>query len=120
MSTGHTVDDMLRIRLPAGPRRVQLKHSVDINIDRAFQDGMWAVVANLARNRHRTTKDEYYKVCPIESSSYLSVLASPISYVYFLCRMSYWVVHGRVWRSLFARSSAGLKLDRETRSDRFC
>ncbi|KAI0435953.1 N-acetyltransferase B complex non catalytic subunit-domain-containing protein [Xylaria telfairii] len=78
MSAAQSVDNTLRVRLPAGPRPVHLKHSVDINIDRAFQDEMWGVVANLARNRHRTTKDEYYKACLLESSSYLSVLASPI------------------------------------------
>ncbi|KAI0450481.1 N-acetyltransferase B complex non catalytic subunit-domain-containing protein [Xylaria acuta] len=56
-------------RIPPVPRRVQLKHTVDIQLARAFDDEQWAMAVNLARQRHRATKDDYYKAVEIAAKS---------------------------------------------------
>ncbi|KAI0858167.1 N-acetyltransferase B complex non catalytic subunit-domain-containing protein [Xylaria cubensis] len=56
-------------RIAPAPRSVQLKHTVDLQLDRAFHDEQWAIAANLARNRHNATKDEYYKAVEIAAKS---------------------------------------------------
>lgn len=53
---------MMPPRIPPAPRVVQLKNSVDMQLDNAFHDQQWSIAANLARQRHKSTKDEYYKV----------------------------------------------------------
>ncbi|KAJ2982585.1 hypothetical protein NUW58_g6409 [Xylaria curta] len=60
---------MTPLRIPPAPRLVQLRHSVDIQLDHAFHEQQWAVAANLARQRHKTTKDEYYKAVEIAAKS---------------------------------------------------
>ncbi|RWA09435.1 hypothetical protein EKO27_g5652 [Xylaria grammica] len=54
--------------LPA-PRRVQLKHTVDVQLDRSFHEQQWTIAANLARKRYSSTKDEYYKAVEIAAKS---------------------------------------------------
>jgi len=49
-------------RVHPAPRPVQLKRTVDIQLEQAFYDGQWTSAANLARLRQKSTKDEYYKV----------------------------------------------------------
>ncbi|KAI1428083.1 N-acetyltransferase B complex non catalytic subunit-domain-containing protein [Xylaria sp. FL1777] len=56
-------------RIPPLPRMVQLKHNVDIQLDRSFHEQQWAIVANLARQRYKATKDEYYKAVEIAAKS---------------------------------------------------
>ncbi|TRX98064.1 hypothetical protein FHL15_001274 [Xylaria flabelliformis] len=56
-------------RIAPAPRSIQLKHTVDLQLDRAFHDEQWAIAANLARNRHNATKDEYYKAVEIAAKS---------------------------------------------------
>ncbi|KAI3322147.1 hypothetical protein HD806DRAFT_523531 [Xylariaceae sp. AK1471] len=60
---------MIPIRIPPAPRMVQLKHSVDIQLDHVFHEGQWTVAANLARQRHKSTKDEYYRAVEIAAKS---------------------------------------------------
>lgn len=62
-------------RISPVPRMIQLKQSVDLQLDHAFHEGQWTVVANLARQRHKSTKDEYYKVCRISSINSVTHLA---------------------------------------------
>lgn len=52
----------MSLQIAPVPRALQLKDSVDIQLDHAFHDELWTIAANLARQRHRATKDEYYKV----------------------------------------------------------
>lgn len=49
-------------RVPPLCRAAQLKQSVDIQLDRSFHEEQWTIAANLARQRHKSTKDDYYKV----------------------------------------------------------
>ncbi|KAI0817885.1 N-acetyltransferase B complex non catalytic subunit-domain-containing protein [Xylaria sp. FL0064] len=56
-------------RVPPLPRMVQLKHSVDVQLDRSFHEQQWTIVANLARQRYKATKDEYYKAVEIAAKS---------------------------------------------------
>ncbi|KAI0545084.1 N-acetyltransferase B complex non catalytic subunit-domain-containing protein [Xylaria curta] len=56
-------------RIAPTPRSVQLKHTVDLQLDRAFHDEQWTIAANLARNRHNATKDDYYKAVEIAAKS---------------------------------------------------
>ncbi|KAI1751929.1 N-acetyltransferase B complex non catalytic subunit-domain-containing protein [Xylaria castorea] len=69
LSTVHSLSDMARPRIAPTPRSIQLKHTVDLQLDRAFHDEQWTVAANLARNRHNATKDEYYKAVEIAAKS---------------------------------------------------
>ncbi|KAI1357651.1 N-acetyltransferase B complex non catalytic subunit-domain-containing protein [Xylaria arbuscula] len=50
-------------------RAAQLKHSVDVQLDRAFHEEQWTTAANLARQRHKSTKDDYYKAVEIAARS---------------------------------------------------
>ncbi|RYC65046.1 hypothetical protein CHU98_g1137 [Xylaria longipes] len=70
LSTRHTLDKMMPPRIPPAPCLVQLKHTVDIQLERAFHDEQWAVVANLARQRYKATKDDYYKAVEIAAKSH--------------------------------------------------
>lgn len=56
---------MMSLRIAPVPRALQLKHGVDIQLEHAFHEEQWTIAANLARQRHKATKDEYYKVCLI-------------------------------------------------------
>ncbi|KAI0536665.1 N-acetyltransferase B complex non catalytic subunit-domain-containing protein, partial [Xylaria digitata] len=56
-------------RVLPGPRTVQLKQIVDIQLDRCFHEQQWSIVANLARQRYKSTKDEYYKAVEIAAKS---------------------------------------------------
>jgi hypothetical protein len=64
-------------RVHPASRPVQLKRTVDIQLEQAFYDGQWTSAANLARQRHKSTKDEYYKVG--FSGLFLSSLPCPTS-----------------------------------------
>ncbi|KAI0523907.1 N-acetyltransferase B complex non catalytic subunit-domain-containing protein [Xylaria bambusicola] len=50
-------------------RAAQLKHSVDIQLDRSFHEEQWTIAATLARQRHKATKDDYYKAIEIAARS---------------------------------------------------
>ncbi|KAI1119985.1 N-acetyltransferase B complex non catalytic subunit-domain-containing protein [Nemania abortiva] len=56
-------------RIPPMPRAVQLKHSVDLQLDHAFHEEQWTTAANLARQRHKATKDDYYRAVEIAAKS---------------------------------------------------
>ncbi|KAF2968910.1 hypothetical protein GQX73_g4659 [Xylaria multiplex] len=56
-------------RVLPGPRMPQLKHTVDIQLDRCFHEQQWSIAANLARQRYKSTKDEYYKAVEIAAKS---------------------------------------------------
>jgi hypothetical protein len=60
--TNTALSTMIPVRIPPVPRIIQLRHNVDIQLDHAFGEGQWTVAANLARQRHKSTKDDYYKV----------------------------------------------------------
>ncbi|KAI0392902.1 hypothetical protein F5Y17DRAFT_434712 [Xylariaceae sp. FL0594] len=57
------------VRIRPTARVVILKPTVDIHLDQAFHDGQWTLVANLARQRLRSTKDEYYKALEVAAKS---------------------------------------------------
>ncbi|KAI0429216.1 N-acetyltransferase B complex non catalytic subunit-domain-containing protein [Xylaria sp. FL1042] len=60
---------MAPLRVPPLARMVQLKHSVDVQLDRSFHEQQWSIVANLARQRYKATKDDYYKAVEIAAKS---------------------------------------------------
>lgn len=43
----------------------QLRAGVDLQLQSAFAEGNWSVVARLADKRARTEKDPYYEVSPV-------------------------------------------------------
>lgn len=43
-------------------QRPRLKNGVDLQLQTAFQEGNWSVVARLAEKRARTLNDSYYEV----------------------------------------------------------
>ncbi|KAI0385693.1 N-acetyltransferase B complex non catalytic subunit-domain-containing protein [Hypomontagnella monticulosa] len=51
------------------PRPVSLKQSIPANLQTAFADEQWNNAANLARQRHRATKDPYYLAIEIAAKS---------------------------------------------------
>ncbi|KAI1110523.1 N-acetyltransferase B complex non catalytic subunit-domain-containing protein [Nemania sp. NC0429] len=59
----------MSLQIAPVPRAVQLKHSVDIQLDHAFHEQQWTILANLARQRHKATKDEYYRAVEIAAKS---------------------------------------------------
>ncbi|KAI1173658.1 N-acetyltransferase B complex non catalytic subunit-domain-containing protein [Nemania sp. FL0916] len=60
---------MMPPRISPVPRMVHLKQSVDLQLDHAFHEQQWSIAANLARQRHKSTKDEYYKALEIAAKS---------------------------------------------------
>lgn len=42
--------------------RPALKNSVDVQLQTAFNEGLWPTVVRLAAQRHKTKKDPYYEV----------------------------------------------------------
>lgn len=44
--------------------RPALKSSVDVQLQTAFNEGLWPTVIRLAAQRHKTKKDPYYEVRP--------------------------------------------------------
>ncbi|KAI0399183.1 N-acetyltransferase B complex non catalytic subunit-domain-containing protein [Xylaria palmicola] len=61
---------MMSPRIAPAPRMVQLKRTVDVQLDHAFHEQQWTVAANLARQRHKTTKDDYYKAVEIAAKAH--------------------------------------------------
>ncbi|GAP92059.1 putative n-acetyltransferase b complex non catalytic subunit [Rosellinia necatrix] len=60
---------MMPLRIPPIARPVQLKHTVDIQLDHAFHEQQWGIAANLARQRYKATKDDYYKAVEVAARS---------------------------------------------------
>ncbi|KAI0005832.1 N-acetyltransferase B complex non catalytic subunit-domain-containing protein [Xylariaceae sp. FL0662B] len=56
-------------RIPPVQRPVYLKHSVDVNLQTAFNEEQWANVINLAKQRNKVTKDPYYLAVEIAARS---------------------------------------------------
>ncbi|KAI1773900.1 N-acetyltransferase B complex non catalytic subunit-domain-containing protein [Hypoxylon cercidicola] len=52
-----------------GPRLVSLKPSTPTALQTAFSDGQWTNAANLAKQRHRATKDLYYLAIEVAAKS---------------------------------------------------
>lgn len=55
--------------------RPALKSAVDVQLQTAFNEGLWPTVVRLAAQRLKTKKDPYYEVTLIENL-YLSILKS--------------------------------------------
>ncbi|KAI1329227.1 hypothetical protein F5Y16DRAFT_367078 [Xylariaceae sp. FL0255] len=62
---------MVPSRVPAGLRDIRLRQDVDVQLDQAWFDQHWSQVANLARQRYRSTQDEYYKVVELVAKSFI-------------------------------------------------
>ncbi|KAI1088239.1 N-acetyltransferase B complex non catalytic subunit-domain-containing protein [Rostrohypoxylon terebratum] len=51
------------------PRPINVKQSAPINLQSSFAEEQWTITANLARQRYRATKDEYYLAVEVAAKS---------------------------------------------------
>ncbi|KAI1261804.1 N-acetyltransferase B complex non catalytic subunit-domain-containing protein [Xylariaceae sp. FL1019] len=61
---------MTGVRIAAKTPRPSLREYVDVQLEKAWYDQNWALVASLARNRLKTSKDDYFKALELYAQSY--------------------------------------------------
>ncbi|KAI0021688.1 N-acetyltransferase B complex non catalytic subunit-domain-containing protein [Xylariomycetidae sp. FL0641] len=57
--------------IPPEPRPVELRSSVDYHLQQAWLQEQWSAAASIARQRHKTSKDNYYLAVEIAAKSQL-------------------------------------------------